>query len=109
MSKKSKRPGRAGRKNQANPGTEERGRYQIICPQTGTPVVTTNPQDAVDAVMQLGTHFFYEMNDKGPFFESPVWVWMIEPDPENEAAVIAVRHSFEELAALHDAACESTH
>ncbi|MNE91985.1 hypothetical protein D3C80_1896620 [compost metagenome] len=49
------------------------GRYQIICPETGTPVYTTNRRDAVEAVLQLGTHFFFEMDDKGPFFESPLW------------------------------------
>lgn len=105
MSKKSKRPGRADRNSQIDPATEGGGRYQIICPQTGAPVMATKRQDAVIAAVQLGTHFFYEMDDKGPFLESPEWVWMLVLDPEDDAAVIATRHSFAELAVLHGASC----
>ena len=112
MSKTSKRPGRANRKRRdgdtGNADSTE-GRYQVICPQTGTPIFVRDRRKAVEAVLELGTYFFYEMDDKGPMLELPVWVWMIEPDPEDQEAVIAVRHSFAEMKALHDAPTGSRH
>ena len=92
MSKKSKK---------SNQGHGARGRYQIIHPATGMPMVAALRKDAVEAACLVGTHFFYEMDDKGPFFESPIWVWMLEVDPDNEDVVIATQHSLAELERAH--------
>lgn len=75
----------------------ERGRFQTICPESGIPFVTMTREEAADAALELGTHFFYEMDGKGPFFESPLWIWMLEENPEDERTLLMVRYAPDEL------------
>ena len=90
----------------------ERGRYQVICSETGLPFVTMTREDAADTALELGTYFFYETDGKGPFFESLVWVWVLEENPMDEKTFLLVRYAPDELkctcAECECSACEST-
>jgi len=98
MSKKSKHRRRSG----ARP--PERGRFQVLHPETGTPFIfSTRDEAAHFALNEIGAPFFYEMDDKGPFFESPVWVYSFELNAEDPKYVDLVRKSFAELEREHDA------
>lgn len=52
--------------------------YQVINPVDGSPISIADKQAAAKAAVELGQHWFWEMDSDDPFFASVAAVWSLE-------------------------------